>query len=60
MSARYLESLFGLSGHLALVTGASSGIGRAMALALGLAGAKVVLVARRAECGNTAYGGGVR
>ncbi|KAJ4159196.1 uncharacterized protein LMH87_008104 [Akanthomyces muscarius] len=49
MSARYLESLFGLNGHLALVTGASSGIGRAMALALGLAGAKVVLVARRAE-----------
>lgn len=48
MSTQYLTSLFGLGGRLALVTGASSGIGRAMALALGLAGAKVVLVARRA------------
>ncbi|KAJ3496085.1 hypothetical protein NLG97_g2927 [Lecanicillium saksenae] len=49
MSAQYLQSLFGLRGRLALVTGASSGIGRAMAMALGLAGAKVVLVARRPE-----------
>ena len=32
-----------LSGHIALVTGASSGIGRACALALGDAGAKVVV-----------------
>lgn len=49
MSAQYLTSLFGLSGRLALVTGASSGIGKSMALALGMAGAKVVLVARRLE-----------
>lgn len=49
MSASYLQSLFGLNGRLALVTGGSSGIGRAMAMALGLAGAKVVLVARRSE-----------
>jgi serine 3-dehydrogenase len=38
-----------LSGKLALVTGASSGIGRAIARALGGAGAKLVLAARRGE-----------
>ncbi|MEV4643147.1 SDR family oxidoreductase [Actinoplanes sp. NPDC049548] len=43
----YLEELFGLGGRTAMVTGGSSGIGRAMAGALGRAGAKVVLVARR-------------
>jgi NADP-dependent 3-hydroxy acid dehydrogenase YdfG len=38
-----------LAGRVALVTGASSGIGEATALALGAAGATVVAVARRAE-----------
>lgn len=44
-----LESLFSLQGRTALVTGGNSGIGQAMATALGLAGAKVVLMARRLE-----------
>lgn len=48
MSA-YLQELFGLTGRTAVVTGGSSGIGRAMAGALGRAGALIVLVARRSE-----------
>ena len=42
-----LAALFDLSGRRALVTGGNSGIGEAMARALGLAGARVLLVARR-------------
>lgn len=38
-----------LSGHVACVTGASSGLGRRAALALAKAGASVVAVARRAD-----------
>jgi NAD(P)-dependent dehydrogenase (short-subunit alcohol dehydrogenase family) len=41
-------SLFDLAGRVAVVTGASSRIGKAIALALAGAGAAVVLVARRA------------
>jgi NAD(P)-dependent dehydrogenase (short-subunit alcohol dehydrogenase family) len=43
-----LSELFDLSGRTALVTGGNSGIGFALARALGLAGARAVLVARRA------------
>jgi len=44
-----LESLFSCSGRTALVTGSSSGIGLAMAEAIGRAGARLVLVARSAD-----------
>jgi len=44
-----LVRLFDLTGRSALVTGGNSGIGLAMARALGLAGARVVLAARRAD-----------
>jgi len=43
-----IGSLFDLSGRVALVTGANSGIGKTIALALSEAGAALVLVARRA------------
>ena len=46
MSAKQLadnKAAFGLAGQVAVVTGASSGIGRACALALGCMGAKVVI-----------------
>jgi 3-oxoacyl-[acyl-carrier protein] reductase len=41
--------MFSLKERVALVTGASQGIGRAIALALSCAGARVVLAARNAE-----------
>src|SRR5262249_45151907 len=44
-----LNALFSLGGHIALVTGASSGLGVECAHALALAGSDVILVARRAD-----------
>ena len=45
-----LESIkVDLSGQNAIVTGASQGLGRSMAIALGVSGARVALVARNAE-----------
>ncbi len=41
-----LSALFSLDGRRALVTGGSSGVGEAIARALGLAGASVLIVAR--------------
>lgn len=56
------SSLEQLKGKVALVTGASSGLGRATAVALAEAGVRVVAVARRAErlealCGELAAQG---
>ena len=48
--------LFDLAGRRALVTGGNSGIGEAMARALGLAGARVLLVA---HLRGQRFGGGV-
>ncbi len=45
--SHYLQQLFSLHGRRALITGGSSGIGHAIAEALGRAGADVILVARR-------------
>ena len=49
MPGDLFERLFSLRGQAAIVTGGSRGIGLEIARALGEAGAKVAIVARRAE-----------
>lgn len=57
MTEPKIGALFDLRGRRALVTGGNSGIGAAMARALGLAGARVLLLARReAELAAAARG----
>lgn len=45
----YIQSLYGLDGHVAVVTGGTGVLGRAMATALALAGARVGILGRRAS-----------
>ncbi len=47
--AEAIESLFRIDGRRALVTGASSGLGRRFALTLARAGAEVIVAARRTD-----------
>jgi NAD(P)-dependent dehydrogenase (short-subunit alcohol dehydrogenase family) len=49
MGARTVQQLFDLTGKTALVTGGSRGLGLQMAHALGEAGARVMISARKAE-----------
>ena len=46
MAQDYLEALFSLNGRVALVTGASGGIGSELAFAMAMAGARVALAGR--------------
>ena len=49
MSLHHLETLFSLRGKIALITGASSGLGIEFARGLAMAGADVAIIARRLE-----------
>ena len=45
----YLQQQFGLENKVAVITGASRGLGQAMAIALGEAGATVVAIGSKVE-----------
>lgn len=49
MMSDYIKELFGLKGKVAVVTGATRGLGQAMAVALGEAGASIVAVGSAVE-----------
>ena len=49
-----------LSGHVALVTGTTSGLGRRFAMVLAACGAKVAVTGRRAERNHPEQGAGLR
>lgn len=49
MQSEYFTQVFGLAGRTALVTGSCSGLGLAVARALGLAGARVLINGRHAQ-----------
>lgn len=49
MNTAYIEKIFSLDGRKAVVTGASSGIGRAIAISLANFGAEVALLGRSAD-----------
>ena len=46
-----MNDLFNLSGKVALITGATSGMGKAIAEALGIQGAKVIISSNNTEGG---------
>lgn len=52
----WIDQAFSLKGRRAVVTGGNAGIGETMALALGRAGASLLLVARRADALDAAAG----
>lgn len=55
--AEYIQSLYSLDGQVAVVTGGTGVLGRAMAMALALAGARVGILGRRASVAEEVVGG---